>query len=256
MALIAIDWADDDNVRWTQDGQTVHRATCLEAVAEMLPPPSVLVCGPWFYGSDRAVQRMLREILAEHGHTLVSLGRRAAAVLAPACGEDPGGCGVAWLHALAAGASAGLDWRTAAGHDSSDVRDALDVAHALITAPGSVDPAPESIAALGPYATLDAETQLALGDGQAYRADLLVAIALAADVAANRGDFERFLGLNKGGGIGSMSHAVHAWYGSRNTGPEGFERESVLTWSAYRRALRCAYHQIAAARRGELPASA
>lgn len=136
------------------------------------------------------------------------------------------------------------------------MRDALDVAHALITAPGGVGPAPESIAALGPYAALDAETQLALGDGRAYRADLVVAIALAADVATNRRDFERYLGQANGGGIGSMSQAVHASYGSRNTGPEGFERESILTRSAYRRALRWPYRRIASARRGSRPASA
>ncbi|HEX7600131.1 MAG TPA: hypothetical protein VF316_00950 [Polyangiaceae bacterium] len=225
-------------------------------MAEMLPKPSVFVCEPWFYRCDRADRRVLCEVLAEHSHTLVSIGRKAAAVLAPGCGEDPENSGIAWLHALAAAAATGLDRRTAAGHDWPDVRDALDVAHALISASAGLDAAPESIAALGPYAELDAETRLALGDGHAYRADLLVAIALAADVATNRRDFERFLGLNKGGGIGSMSHAVHAWYGSRNTGPEGFERESVLTWSAYRRALRWAYHRIAAARRDSLPASA
>lgn len=34
--------------------------------------------------------------------------------------------------------------------------------------------------------------------------------ALDADGAAYRGAFERYLGQTNGGGIGSMSHAVHA----------------------------------------------
>jgi hypothetical protein len=59
----------------------------------MLQTPSAGVCGSWFARSDRAEQRVLREMLAEHGHALVSLGRRAAAVLAPAGGEHPGGAG-------------------------------------------------------------------------------------------------------------------------------------------------------------------
>ena len=92
------------------------------------------------------------------------------------------------------------------------------------------------------------QSQAALGDGSRYRLDVLLAAYRAASVATNRGDFERFLGLTEGASGSALVHTIRSWYAARNTTTE-FNRESNLTWSEYRRALRTCYHRVSSARR-------
>ncbi len=248
MALIAIE-RDRDRIRWTEDGTTVQDAPSLGSLAERLPGPTVVLCQPSFFDADPILRRWLERDLAGQGHTLVVLTARARSVLGDAPGAATLGPDVRGLHASATAGSARLDHETGAGRDWYAVRDALDAAHAMAVATRWHPALDAALAALGPYAALEVDARLALGDGEAYRVDLLLAVALAATVATNRDDFERFLGLSARHAPGSMSRAVRGWYAARNTGPDGFVRESALTWSAYRRALRWAYHRITSARR-------
>ena len=178
---------------------------------------------------------------------------RALTVLDGARGTTPSRSRVKRLFAAALVAADGLNRTIAAGQDWRGVRDTLDLACAVAefegSEPGTVS---DARAALGPYGALDPELQLALGDGTDYAPDFLRAVSLAAGVATNRPDFERYLALTAGGARGPIGRIVHAWYVERNTGSAGFQRESVLTWSSYRHALRQAYRQIASARRSGL----
>ncbi len=248
MALIAIE-RDRDRIRWTDDGATVQDAPSLGSLAERLPGPTVVLCQPSFFDADPILRRWLERDLAGQGHTLVVLTAGALSVLGDGAGAATHGPGVRGLLSSATAGSARLDHTTGAGRDWYAVRDALDAAHALAVATRRHPALDDALAVLGPYAALEVDARLALGDGEAYRVELLLAVALAATVATNRDDFERFLGLSARHAQGSMSRAVHGWYAARNTGPDGFARESALTWSAYRRALRWAYHRITSARR-------
>ena len=219
MVLIAIE-RDRDRIRWTEDGATVQDAPSLGSLAERLPGSTVVLCQPSFFDDDPILRRWLERDLAGQGHTLVVLTAGALSVLGDAPGDATHGPGVRELLSSATAGSARLDHTTGAGRDWYAVRDALDAAHALAVA---------------------TRRHPALDDA--------LAVALAATVATNRDDFERFLGLSARHAHGSMSRAMHGWYAARNTGPDGFARESALTWSAYRRALRWAYHRITSARR-------
>jgi hypothetical protein len=63
-------------------------------------------------------------------------------------------------------------------------------------------------------------------------------------VSTSRDGYERLLGLNAAA-HGALARIVRGWYVQRNTSIT-FERESVLTWSDYRRALRTIFHRVKA----------
>ena len=90
--------------------------------------------------------------------------------------------------------------------------------------------------------------KIALGDGLAYRADVLLAAYRAATVATSRKEFEQLIGMTSRS-HSAMAHTLRTWYVERNTS-DHFERDSVLGWSDYRRALRSVYHAIKERRQG------
>lgn len=250
MTVISIEWADDFiRVRWA-DGAGVHVAGSLVALAERLAPGSVLLCEPSFYSCNSEERRFLASELALAGQQLVPVARRPREILETLAGPVAARSRVGWLRAISLAGSAALDHRVLGAHEHSAVHGALDVAHAVALGGVALPALAAAREGLGPYDALDEHTRLALGDGQDYHPALLAAIALGAAAAPSRDDFERLLGLSNTPGWGSIRTAVRSWYATRNTGPDGgFARESVLTWSAYRRALREAYGRIATARR-------
>lgn len=100
----------------------------------------------------------------------------------------------------------------------------------------------EALEAVGPYNTLDDATRAALGDGRTYQFDVLLAAYRAASVAPSRDAFERLLGLTAAAN-GPLTQTIRSWYVDKNTS-EDFVRESALTWSDYRRALRRVFHRV------------
>ena len=176
------------------------------------------------------------------------MGRGARDVLAALAGPVRARSRVGWLRAIALAGAPRLDWTVLADHELPAVRGALDVAHALALGGLELPALQAAREALGPCAALDVPSRLALGEGD-YDPALFVAMALTAAAAPSRPVFERLLGLHEQRGWGPLGGAVRSWYRTRNSGSAGFTRESVLTWSAYRRALRSAYARIAGARR-------
>lgn len=252
MAIVAVE-GDWDHVRWTIDGRRTQHATSIQAVVGRLTEPTVVLCEPAFYDGLRDVRDVLREVLSDQGHGFASVSRGARAVLEAASGNHSAGTGVKDLYAIVVAGVDGIDWQVGRRFDRWDVRDALDVVHAIDIGNGSSSVAAQAVNVIGPYAGLDAQSQSALGDGSRYRLDVLLAAHRAASVATNRGDFERFLGLTEGASGSGMVHTIRSWYAACNTTTE-FDRESNLTWSEYRRALRICYHRVTSARR--LPGSA
>lgn len=254
MALIAIEENGDGDVRWTSDGRTTHTAPSLRALSEGLSEPHAVLCEPIFYLGLRDVRAICAETLAAGGHRLVPVSGTAKAVLEAAAGPGVTGSDVERLFAIAVAGRAGLDRHTACGHDLWAVRDALDVAHAIDTAHDPAAVLASAVGSVGPYAALEPAVRAALGDGRAYRADVLLAAYRAATVATSRVAFERFLGRSEGA-HGAMAHTIRAWYVAANTTAAGFERESVLTWSQYRSALRSVFSRVKASRREEASAT-
>lgn len=254
MAVITIDgtW---DRVRWTADGRTIRTASSIRAIADQLNESHAFVCEPSFYDGLRDVRDAIRELLARDGHRLAPVNPGAKAVLETAAGDRVVGTGLVRLHSIAVAGSAGIDWQVGRGHQLWDVRDALDVVHAIDLVDDTARIMALALAVIGPYADLDAGARLALGDGQTYRRDVLLAAYRAASVATNRDDFERFLGLTAGPSGSALAHTIRSWYATRNT-TSTFERDSVLTWSQYRRALRLCFQRVTSARRHPSSAAA
>jgi len=251
MALITVE-TTTCGVRWTGDGREAEKATGLFAVLNELDGPTAIICEPAFFDGLRDVRRYLIEALAEEGHVLAAMTPRGRAVLERAAGSSVRGRGVVRLHAIATRGAAGLSpaLRTAG---IWDVRDALEVAFAVDRF-GDINAAKErALAMVGSFDSLDADARHALGELGDYRWDVALAACRAASVSTGRDDYERFLGLAVGG-QGALARSVRGWYAERNTTVE-FERESVLTWSSYRRALRTLFHRVQAGR-GEARAAA
>lgn len=250
MALIAIAEDDDGDLQWTADGRTTLTAPFLGAFVDGLTEPHAVLCEPLLYLGLRDVRRVTEEVLAAGGHRLVPVNRGAKAVLEAAAGAEARGSDVERLFRIAVAGRDGLDRYTMRGFDRWDVRDALEVAHAVDT---RYDPAAvlaAAVGAAGPYDALEPAMRHALGDGRDYRADVLLAAYRTATLTTGRVDFERALGLHAGA-HGAMVAAVRAWYVARNTTAAGFEPESILTWTEYRRALRWLFGRVKASRRDE-----
>jgi hypothetical protein len=241
VSLITIE-STETGVRWTTDGLVIKTAIALRACLEQLGEPSAVVCEPAFFEGLRDVRQYLDELVSEYGHTLVSLTSGARKVLELAGGSAIRGTGVARLHALATLGSAGLDHGVTDVAGIWEVRDALDVALAADQFFGATEAKARALAAAGPYAALDPATRLAVCDGEDYRWDVLLAAYRAGSVSGNRDDYERLLGLTAGA-HGALARTINAWYVERNTN-DLFERESVMTWSDYRHALRSLFHNV------------
>jgi len=107
-----------------------------------------------------------------------------------------------------------------------------------------------ALAAIGSLAALDPAARAALSEGPDFDLDVLLASYRAASVATSREVYERLLGLNASG-HGALTRAIRAGYVARNT-TDAFQRDSVMTWSDYRRGLRTIFHRVKV---GELAAS-
>lgn len=246
MALIAIA-SVSNGVRWT-DGSTIQTAPSMAELLGQLDEATAIVCEPEFYDGLRDVRRHLEEWLGEREHQLVPVSRQAKELLELAGGSLIKGRGVARLFSLATvGSDRIADVPRA--QDIWTVRDALEVAHVVDVFMPRAEVLVDALRAVGPYVGLDRETRDALGYGDGYQLDVLLAVYRAASVALSRPEFERLLGLNAGG-HGALARTIRSWYEDRNTDPAGeFVRESVLTWAGYRRALRAVFHRIAESRR-------
>jgi len=247
MAVISIEWGENSRVRWA-DATGVHTSSTLLALAERLPAASILLCEPSFYSCNTDERRFLAAELSGQSHVLVPAPRAGREVLEAIAGRVAARSRVGWLRAISVAGAAGLDHTVSREYTANSVHDALDIAHAVALGGVELPGLTAARQALGPYRDLDEPMRLALGDGQAYGPGVFAALALVAAVARSRDDFDRLLGLSESPGWGSVRGAVRGWYRTRNGG-EDFVRESVLTWSAYRRALRAAYSRISAARR-------
>lgn len=255
MAFIVVA-ANSKGVRWTDDGKTVHQARSLAAVLDTLDTPTAIVCEPAFYDGLRDVRRVMEQWVAERGHQLVPVTRKASAVLEAAAGPNIKGRGLAHVYSIVSEGSAGLISLRGKGQDVWSIRDAADVAHALDLHGAGVT-LTNALAVVGPYDSLGPEMRRALGDGVAYDVSVLLAAYRAALVSPDRGTFEAYLGLTAGS-HGGMARTIKAWYVARNTTDE-FGRGGDLTWTDYRRALRHVYHavregQVAAASAGSVAA--
>lgn len=248
MALIAMA-SVTNGVRWT-NGSTIQTAPSLAELLDQLDQPTAIVCEPEFYDALRDVRRHLEEWLGEREHQLVPISRQAKELLELAGGDLIEGRGVARLFALATVGSYRIV-RIRQGQDIWTVRDALEVAHVVDVFLPRGEVLVDALRAVGPYDGLDPETRNALGNGHGYQLDVLLAAYRAASVARCRSEFEQLLGMNARG-HGALVRTIRNWYTDRNTGVEDeFVRESVLTWAAYRRALRRLFHRIGEARRSE-----
>jgi hypothetical protein len=241
MSLIAVR-STNRGVRWTADGRVVSSTPALSALIEQLGEPSALVCEPALFDGLRDVRRYLEQWLAEDGHILVPMSAGARAVLEHAGGLAIRGRGVVRLYALATLGADALDRRAAETADVWDVRDALEVALASDIFGDPIRSKARALEATGPFVSLDPAVRLALGDGDDFHRGALLAAYRAASVSTSRDGYERLLGLNAGA-HGSLPRIVRGWYVERNTNT-AFERESVMTWSDYRRALRTIFHRV------------
>lgn len=253
MALITLE-STSNGVRWTTDGQEVATAPALAAILNQLDEPSAFVCEPALFDGLRDVRHYLVEYLAESGHVLAPMTSRARAVLEQAGGAAIRGRGVVRLYALATRGATGLRPEVLQTAGLWEVRDALEVAFAADMYGDGAAARERACGAAGPYALLDADARFALGEAGDYRWDVLLAVYRAASVSTGRDDYERLLGL-AAGAHGALARVIRGWYVRRNSTVE-FERQSVLTWSDYRRALRTLFHAMKAtrARREEIAA--
>lgn len=248
MALIAIASASI-GVRWT-DGSAIQTAQSLAELLEQLDEPTAVVCEPEFYNGLRNVRTHLEEWLGERVHQLVPVSRQAKELLELAGGSSIEGRGVARLFALATVGSDRIV-QVRQGQDFWTVRDALEVAHLVDVFMPRAEVLVDALRGVGPYDSLDLETRNALGYGDGYQLDVLLAAYRAASVARSRPEFERLLGLSASG-HGALARTIRGWYTDRNTDAEAvFVRESALTWADYRRALRRLFHRVIEARRSE-----
>lgn len=241
MAFIALESTTTD-VRWTADGRAVRAAPCLARVLEQLHEPCAVVCDPALFDGLRDVRRSLEGLLAEDGHTLVPITARARALLERAGGSAIRGRGVVRLYALATSGSDGLDRGALQGADLWDIRDALEVALAADLWGNPIRASIRALEATGPFLGQEVAVQQALGERGDFHRDVLLAVYRAASMSTGRQMYERLLGLNAGA-HGLLTDIIRVWYAMRNTGT-AFERESVMTWSDYRRALRALYHRV------------
>lgn len=242
MAFIAMA-AGSRGFRWTADGQSIESARSFTEFLETLEKPHTLVCEPAFYDGLRDVRRHLEDWVEEHGHMLVPITPRPRVVLVAAGGEHVVGRGLKRLYSMVDSGTRALDRETTRGHDAWAVRDALNVAHALDLFDDAKRVQAAAIDAFGSYESLDALSRHALGDGASYSDEVLLAAYRAASVAGTRDEFERFLGLNAAA-HGEIARTIRAWYRVRNTTEGQFDRDSDLTWTDYRRALRMAFHRF------------
>jgi hypothetical protein len=242
MALIVMA-AGSRGFRWTADGKSVLSAKSLAPLLETLVTPHALVCEPAFYDGLRDVRRHLEDWVAEQGHLLVPITQRSRVVLEAAGGERIEGRGLQRLYSIVVAGTQGLDRETTRGQGVWAVRDALDVAHALDLFDAAKRVLTVAIDASGPYQSLDALSRHALGDGASYSDDVLLAAYRVASVAGNRDAYERYLGLTADA-HGDIARTIKGWYSVRNTSEGQFDRDSDLTWTDYRRALRMAFHRF------------
>jgi len=240
MAVMAV--ANTSNgVRWT-NGKTTGTAESLMALIDQIRRPHALVCEPAFYDELHELRRAFERLLAESGHRLVPITRTSKAALEAVAKRPLSERGLARLYLLAIQATADLG-RPPREQDLSTTRSVLEVAHLMDLFDEGSDAVQGAVKIVGPYGSLDGPTRAALGDGQGYRAGVLVAAFRAASVAWNRDEFERLLGLTAGA-HGPLTQTIRGWYVERNTVGASFERESALTWSEYRRALRQIFHRV------------
>jgi hypothetical protein len=242
MAFIAMA-AGTGGFRWTADGQSIESARSFKEFLATLEQPYALVCEPAFYDGLLDVRRHLENWVEEQGHMLVPISPRPRVVLVAAGGERIEGRGLKRLYSIVDAGTQGLDRETTRGQDVWAVRDALDIAHALDVSDDAKRVLTIAIDDFGPYELLDALSRHALGNGASYSDDVLLAAYRAASVAGTRDAFERYLGLNAAA-HGEIARTVRGWYRARNTIEGHFERDSGLTWTDYRRALRIAFHRF------------
>ena len=245
MALITLE-STSKGVRWTTDGQEITTSPALSAILQHLEEPSAFVCEPAFFDRLRDVRRYLVEYLAKSGHALAPMSPGARTVLEQAGGAAIRGRGVARLYALATLGANGLRPEVSRTASLWEVRDALEVAFAADLFGDETAAKERALRAVGPFALLDPDGRRVLGDAGDYRWDVLLAAYRAASVSTGRDDYERLLGL-AAGAHGALARAIRGWYATRNTTAE-FERQSVLTWSDYRRVLRTLFHRVKTAR--------
>ena len=251
MAIVAIQEVGN-RIQWTADGRTVHTTACVEALTAELAEPHAVICEPTFYDGLVDVGRVLSGLLATHGHRLVPVGRGAKAALESAAGDKDLGSGVCRLFSIVTAGSRRLDRLRTNVESRWDVKDALDVIHGIDTISPSMLDFDLAKEAAGQYEDLAEPLRRALGGGIRYRADVLFAAYRASTVATSRNEFEQFLGLTAGS-HGAMALTLRTWYVVRNTS-DHFERDSVLGWSDYRRALRSLYHRMKVGRDSSLAA--
>jgi hypothetical protein len=244
MTLIAIE-STAKGFRWTPDGHEVSFAPTPSAVLERLHEPSAIVCEPAFFDGLRDVRRYLEELLTEHGHTLVPMTAGARTVLERARGSSIRGRGVARLHALATSGSERPDPkpsppRAARVAGSSAAKGPVAASARVAACSGS----PKRSAASATSRAPRTSHRSAVPRARRSRPSELAAYR-AASVSTSRDLYERLLGLNAGA-HGALTRAIRGWYVARNT-TAAFERDSVMTWSDYRRALRAIFHRVKAA---------
>lgn len=245
MGLIAVA-AARGGVRWT-DGHSAGTAGSLGELMGKLDRPHAVICEPGSYDGLRDVRRALEDLLAERGHRLLPITESVRVTLERACGATCTGRSVTRLFTLTTVGARGIS-RTVAIHDLSQLRAALQVAHVVDLYDDRPQPLLEALDAVWPYGTLDDATRASLGDGRTYRLDVLLAAYRVASVATSRDAFDRLLGLTAAA-HGSLTETIRAWYVEKNSS-EGFVRESALSWSDYRRALRRVFHRVKEHRAG------
>src|SRR5262249_14267267 len=141
------------------------------------------------------------------------------------------GSGPARLFDIAVKGSAKLDKKTSDGQDFWDVRGALEVAHMVDLALRKGDMLSHSRAMVLPYEALDEHARKALGDGDDYCEEMLLASFRAASVATTREAFEGYLGLSSRG-HGPLTGTIRGWYRERNNS-DYFDDAPFPTWSEY-----------------------
>ena len=243
MGLIAIA-AVTGGVRWT-DGQSEGTAGWLGELLDQLDRPHAVICEPRFYDGLGDVRRSLEDWLSERGHQLVPITEAVRSTLETAGRKKITGRGASRLLNLATVGTRAIG-RLSADQDLLEVRAALQIAHVVDLFDDRPNVLLEALEAAGPYNSLDDATRAALGDGRTYRLDVLLAAYRAASIATSRDSFDRLLGLTAAA-HGPLNQTLRAWYVEKNTS-EAYVRESALTWSDYRRALRRIFHRVKAHR--------
>lgn len=243
MGLIAIE-SMSTGIRWTTDGTNVATAPTLDVLLAELREPHAFVCEPEFFDGLRDVRHHLETWLGEHGHRLFPMTSGARDVLEAAGGVLVSGRGVRRLHALAIVGSARIDRESIRGEDFWDIRDALGIAHAVDVYAGAGRALAQAIGVIGPYSSWDQTGRRALGDGRAYRADVVLAAYRVATISPNRDTFEGLLGLSRSG-HGPLTWTIRSWRANDVT--PGAEAD--VPWAEYRLALRRIFHLVISQRR-------